>query len=65
MSKQAHAKKPEKKAALPTSSPRKTTKRSSNKSSAAEDRHDAKDARLALREGVGISWEDLKSDLEL
>ncbi len=46
--------------------PPKVTKRSSRKGVAAEDKHDVRDARLALKEAGpkgSISWKQLKREL--
>ena len=61
MPRQAHAKTNEKKTPLP-SRPRKMP----SKATPEEDKHDARDARLALKEAGrkgGVSWEQLKREV--
>jgi hypothetical protein len=64
MPKQAQARTEKK--SLTDAQPRKTIKRSASKGTAAEDKHDARDARLALKEAGpkgSIKWEQLKREV--
>ena len=66
MPRQSHAKTTEKKSSPSNTRVSKMPKRSYGKAAAEEDKHDARDARLAIKEAGtegGISWKKLKNEL--
>jgi len=68
MPKQARAKTPEKESPRANNRPRKMPKHSYARTTAEEDKHDVRDARLALKEAGrkgGVPWDQVKRELEI